>query len=376
MPPINHQEYKPLIFGEGRISGYISAFLGVIALLGVIAFKFPDLLMSAEIRNIFFVERYAKILLLLIIIISFAMGTISYILNDKKGLSVVGIMASFTALLLGGINTTLGAAGGHSTSFGLDWLLLDLLIAMLILIPLEKAFQQNKQQILRPEWRTDLFYFVFSHLAVNFLLLFINSIHDDLFGWVSTAELHSFTQSFPWWAQLGAALLIADLSQYAGHRSYHKFPMLWRFHAVHHSAKTMDWLASTRNHMFDYVATRSVIIIPLYILGFSELVMNIYVVWVSIQALMIHANVNWKFGLLEHLFVTPRFHHWHHSNDPAYVDKNYAVHFPVIDRIFGTYKMPRSWPEHYGILDDDMPHGVVRQFLYPFQNKKYSTTRP
>ena len=358
---------RPFIFGEGRVSGYLSACLGICALLAVLAFKFPSFLTTADMRGILYTENFARSMLLLALIVSFSMGMISYVLNRNKSLALVGIATSFMAVLLGGANTKMGMIDAKTTSFGLDWLLLDLIFSMLILIPLEKMFAQNKQQILRPEWRTDMVYFIIAHLAIQFILLFTNSVHTELFSWASTADLHAFIQSFPWWLQLIGALFIADLFQYIGHRAYHKISFLWGFHAVHHSSKTMDWLAGSRNHFFDVIATRTIIIVPLYILGFSEMVMNIYIIWVSIQALLIHANVNWNFGFLKHILVTPQFHHWHHSDDPAYVDKNYAIHFTLLDRLFGSYKMPDEWPQGYGILADDMPQGVVKQFFYPFQ---------
>jgi hypothetical protein len=39
--------------------------------------------------------------------------------------------------------------------------------------------------------------------------------------------------------------------------------------------------------------------------------------------------------ILNQLVVLPRFHHWHHAMKP--VDKNFAVHFPWIDQLFGTW---------------------------------------
>ncbi len=82
--PSPQKETQPFIFGEGRISGYISSALAVAALLGVIAFKFPGLLTTAELRGSLYTEQFARSLLLLSLITRFAMGTISYILNDKK----------------------------------------------------------------------------------------------------------------------------------------------------------------------------------------------------------------------------------------------------------------------------------------------------
>ena len=88
------------------------------------------------------------------------------------------------------------------------------------------------------------------------------------------------------------------------------------------------------------------------------------------QAALAHANVGINFGPLKYIFNTPQFHHWHHSSEREAVDTNYAAHLPVIDKILGTYHMPPNrWPRSYGVIDEKLPKGIVRQFMYPFQRK-------
>ncbi|MDQ3517111.1 MAG: sterol desaturase family protein, partial [Gemmatimonadota bacterium] len=68
-----------------------------------------------------------------------------------------------------------------------------------------------------------------------------------------------------------------------------------------------------------------------------------YLVFVSLHAVFIHANVSWRFPrVVEALIVTPRFHHWHHGAEAAALDKNFAVHLPWIDKLFGTYHCPQG----------------------------------
>jgi lathosterol oxidase len=50
------------------------------------------------------------------------------------------------------------------------------------------------------------------------------------------------------------------------------------------------------------------------------------------------------------------------------VDRNFAVHLPVLDRLFGTQHLPRdAWPDRYGLADDAMPEGWWRQLLQPIR---------
>jgi hypothetical protein len=53
--------------------------------------------------------------------------------------------------------------------------------------------------------------------------------------------------------------------------------------------------------------------------------------------------------------------------------ENFAIHFPVLDRLFGTYHLPKEkWPERYGIGGHPVPLGYLKQFKYPFQREKAS----
>jgi lathosterol oxidase len=134
----------------------------------------------------------------------------------------------------------------------------------------------------------------------------------------------------------------------------------------------MDWLAGSRTHFVDIFVTRSISFIPLYVCGFSEITFNTYIIFVSIHAVLIHANTSINFGFLRYLFVTPQFHHWHHAEDPAIYGKNFAIHFPFIDKIFGTYYLPKDvWPANTGVREAKYPKGYLKQLIYPFTKSPF-----
>ena len=67
----------------------------------------------------------------------------------------------------------------------------------------------------------------------------------------------------------------------------------------------------------------------------------------------------------------PRFHHWHHSAAPEAIDKNFAVHLPWIDKLFGTYYAPAGqWPAEYGIAGNPVPDGYLAQLTYPVASER------
>jgi sterol desaturase/sphingolipid hydroxylase (fatty acid hydroxylase superfamily) len=133
----------------------------------------------------------------------------------------------------------------------------------------------------------------------------------------------------------------------------------------------MDWMAGSRLHLFELLTTRVSILGVLYVLGFTEASMNVYIIIVGFQAVFNHANVALPGAFakapLKWLVVTPDFHHWHHSSEREAIDRNYAAHFAFIDYLFGTaVKADRRFPGKYGVLGDYMPRSYLKQQLFPF----------
>jgi sterol desaturase/sphingolipid hydroxylase (fatty acid hydroxylase superfamily) len=168
-----------------------------------------------------------------------------------------------------------------------------------------------------------------------------------------------------------AAIIVGECGAYWGHRWSHELPLLWRFHAIHHSAEAMDWLVNTRAHPLDLVFTRLCGLIPIYVLGLAQptgntfdMVPVLYALVGTVWSFFIHANLRWRFGWLERLVSTPAFHHWHHTKEGA-INKNYAAIFPWVDQLFGTLHLPqKQWPLNYGI-EEPMAPSLTGQLLYP-----------
>jgi sterol desaturase/sphingolipid hydroxylase (fatty acid hydroxylase superfamily) len=130
----------------------------------------------------------------------------------------------------------------------------------------------------------------------------------------------------------------------------------------------MDWLAGSRLHVVDAVVARGLVLVPLQLAGLAEPALYAYLVFVSFHAVFIHANVRFSFGALESLLVVPRFHHWHHAAAEEARDRNFAVHLPWLDRLFGTTHLPQgAWPDAYGIAGDPVPEGYLGQLAHPFR---------
>ena len=136
-------------------------------------------------------------------------------------------------------------------------------------------------------------------------------------------------------------------------------------------------MASARMHFLEIFALRAATIIPMFCLGFSELAMHSYIFAVYLYSTFVHANVRWGFPIIENILVTPRFHHWHHGIEAEAVDVNFAVHFPLLDRLFGTYFFPTErWPSGYGVEGHPVPKGYLAQFRYPFRRAAPAAKTP
>ncbi len=358
---------KRMQIGEGKISGAVSIFLGALSVTGILCFKFPEQLTTPEFREVYTAEIVEN-LMLGAIIATFLFALVSILLAKNKKLAVIGVGLGAMAIFLGGLTVEGRAVDKVNWSLGLDWLLLDLLVMVLIFVPIELAFPKNKlQSKFHGEWRTDLIYFGISHLAIQLFGVLTKKPAVAFFGWMNLESVHEWVNGLPFIAELLLALVVTDLFQYWAHRIFHSHYFLWRFHSIHHSTENMDWLAGSRTHFIDIFFTRSMSYIPLYVLGFSTLTFNVYIVFIAIHAVLIHANTNINFGFLKYIITTPQYHHWHHCKEPEHYGKNFAVVFPFIDKIFGTYYLPgKEWPSGTGLVDASFPKGFLRQFAFPF----------
>lgn len=245
-----------------------------------------------------------------------------------------------------------------------------------VFAPLEQIFALRPARMWRAQTGVDLaWYFINSLLPAAIIaaplaaLAQVSQRADGL-------GFYTAVQSLPFWARLLAAFVVNDLGAYWMHRWQHRSAFLWRFHAIHHSSEHVDWLVNTRGHPVDIVLVRLAGLTPVYLLGLAPAgaaANDPLALWVAVigtvWSFLIHANVRWRFGPLEHLVATPAFHHWHHTKQ-EHRDRNFAAVFPWIDRAFGTLHLPASHPVAYGIVSP-APTTLVGQLLEPC-----SPTRP
>lgn len=356
----------PKRFGTGWISGVAAVVLGLLCVAAVLCLHFPQWLTLPELR-----ARYPLPLVRQAIdwsiLLTLALSGLSMLLRRKKALGLAGLGLAALALILGAGGVEIGRPSESAFYIGLDWFVLGVLTTAALFVPLERAFALKPEQgPFRRGWLTDSQYFFMSHALVQLMSLLVMVPAVNLGGMLAIPALRESVQQAPLVIQFLACVLVADLAQYWVHRAFHAVPWLWRFHAVHHSAQSMDWIAGSRLHLVDVVVTRGLVLLSMVFVGFDPRAVLAYLVLVSFHAVFIHANFAPRAAWLERWIAMPRFHHWHHAIEPEARDRNFAVHLPMIDRWFGTHHMPGdAWPQGYGISGVTAPDGYFRQLAWP-----------
>jgi sterol desaturase/sphingolipid hydroxylase (fatty acid hydroxylase superfamily) len=269
----------------------------------------------------------------------------------------------------------------HAAAFGVDVLRLSVRLVLLVcvFVPLERLFALHPAKIWRKQVGVDLAWYVINSLVPAAVIAVPLAVLARALNGVNPFGLYSAIAAWPKWVRLLAMMLVSDFGSYWAHRAFHAFPVLWRFHAVHHSAEELDWLVNSRAHPLDLIVTRLSGLSLCYVLGLAQAqggALDPLVAAVAFFGMLwtffIHANIRCRLGPLEWLISTPAFHHWHHTND-EHRDRNFAAIFPVFDRIFGTSWLPKYWPPVYGI-DEKLSPTLTGQLLDPLAPAPSSAT--
>jgi sterol desaturase/sphingolipid hydroxylase (fatty acid hydroxylase superfamily) len=161
-------------------------------------------------------------------------------------------------------------------------------------------------------------------------------------------------------AAVGSTVLLviaADLGFFISHYLQHKVPVLWAFHAVHHSAEVLHPLTGFRSHPVDQaldalliaMATGISVGVAGYFVGVSTgpvtvLGVNMFAFLTGVAGTHLrHSHVWLSYGRWpSHLFVSPAMHQIHHSAEPGHLDRNLGGVFAIWDWMAGTLHVPEG----------------------------------
>ncbi|MGW2544481.1 sterol desaturase family protein, partial [Kitasatospora sp. NPDC001574] len=152
-----------------------------------------------------------------------------------------------------------------------------------------------------------------------------------LVGWLAPPH-----PALPLWVEIPVAMLLGSLANYLVHRWCHTNPRLWRLHGVHHVPDKVNVANNGVNHLLDVVLTQGAVQVSLALAGFSAETVFVVGLFVVAQGYFVHANIDVRIGLLNHVLAGPEQHRLHHSVDLAEAG-HYGSDLSVWDHAFGSF---------------------------------------
>ncbi len=230
------------------------------------------------------------------------------------------------------------------------WLVLVLGL-VLIYICLERLVPYEKR------WGMTANSFVndLKYLVANGATLGIFSTALGLLAITSAGQTDGIASQWPFILQLAAALLIFEALQYGLHRFEHEGGgrlgnFMWRAHAAHHLPERVYVVMHVAGHPINAMLVQGVImIVPIWLMGYSEMVVVTFLMINSMHGLVSHFNVDVRIGWMNYLFIGPELHRYHHSADPS-EGKNYGATLSLYDILFKSFVyLPGNAPAILGV---------------------------
>ena len=191
-----------------------------------------------------------------------------------------------------------------------------------------------------------------------FFGLFLSSSIESYFSFFQAHHLFAIPLSVK---TLPLYILVVDLGFYVQHRLFHRIPILWAAHSVHHTGLLITPSLFLRGNVFEVVFDVIFVAMPLMFVGFSPLGF-----FIAYQANLLHQSLthnswNWP-DVLSRFLITPQLHRVHHSQDPKDHNKNFGGLLSIWDLLFGT-KAERMKGTRYG-LQGFTSHNPVAMLLF------------
>jgi hypothetical protein len=235
--------------GTGWLSGTIALVASLTGLFFVLCLRYPNLLTVPPLRA-FYNQPAFRLSLHFLLIAAFAFAILSLVLRTNHILGFSAIAITLTATVLGGSRVHSHGELTSGVFLGLDWFVLNVILTGFLFIPIERLFSRHPEQhLFREEWREDLFYYLVSSLLVQVLTFLSMTPAIALASHTHWTAFRARVAAQPIVLQVVEIMFLTDLVQYWVHRQFHRVPFLWHFHAVHHSARSMDWMAGARMHL-------------------------------------------------------------------------------------------------------------------------------
>jgi sterol desaturase/sphingolipid hydroxylase (fatty acid hydroxylase superfamily) len=250
---------------------------------------------------------------------------------------------------------------------GVSFLLLSGMFIAAAALERVPAFQFRPARLFRPFLTTDAAWYLVATTA-GLISMFVFRPQLSKLAMPASANLIGRLGLVP---RVVLAVVVYDLIAFAVHVGIHRSDALWSVHKVHHSTLQLDWLATTRTHMFEHLIRNVPAQGALFALGMRAQTVAMSTLIYAAFALHGHSNLRTRGRWLELVFVTPRLHRLHHL--PATTQNNFGTVFTLWDRLFGRLVVRDAAPqERTGVPDeiDDYPQRFLAAFRQPINETR------
>ncbi len=243
---------------------------------------------------------------------------------------------------------------------------LSVALGALAVMALERGFPHRRTwRATASTYRTDILYLVLVQMSLPVVLALLASL--GLRSLVEHAPAGLWPHAWPLGVQAVLMIIIADGLRYWLHVAAHRYPTLWRLHAVHHSPGNLYWLNVARFHPLEKSLQYLLDTLPFVLVGVHQEVIALYLVFYALNGFLQHCNIELRLGWLNYVVSGPELHRWHHSRLPAESAVNFGNNLIIWDLLFGT----RFLPEHrtvrdVGLLNRNYPESIGGQLKAPF----------
>jgi sterol desaturase/sphingolipid hydroxylase (fatty acid hydroxylase superfamily) len=182
----------------------------------------------------------------------------------------------------------------------------------------------------------------------------------------------------PAWLEILAAIVLLDLVIYWQHRLFHRVPVLWRLHRVHHADTAFDLTTGVRFHPLEILVSMGIKLAAIRVLGADPAAVLLFELVLNLGSLWTHSDFALPRAIdrrLRWLIVTPSMHRIHHSVLRNETDSNYGFHLSVWDRLFGSYTKEPQGSEASMLIGlerfrSDREQGLIALLLNPLRSER------
>lgn len=146
--------------------------------------------------------------------------------------------------------------------------------------------------------------------------------------------------ALPQWLAIIIAMVLLDCLIYWQHRVFHRVPLLWRLHRVHHADPHLDASTGLRFHPIEIALSLLIKALGILLLGVPVEAILIFEILLNASSIFNHSNIklpDWLEWPLRKLIVTQAMHRIHHSQVVTETNSNYGFCLSLWDKLFGSY---------------------------------------